>query len=195
MPPSLKRSTHVTQLLTSIKQSAPQDIAQQLMPLVYDELRALARNLLRAERGGLTLQPTALVHEAYLRLVDQSRVDWQGRTHFLAVGAVAMRRVLIDYMRTRKRVKRGGHQQRVALEDTVLDTPPGAIEFLDLNDALEELARLDPDQAAIVELRFFGGLTVEEVASLLGFSKRKVESEWTHAKAWLKSRLAGNESE
>lgn len=161
------------------------------MPLVYDELRAVARRFLRAERAGHTLQPTALVHEAYLRLVDQSRVDWQGRTHFFAVGANVMRRILIDHMRTRSRVKRGGALRRVSLEDSVLGEKPGEVDFLAMNEALDALASLDPEQAAIVELRFFGGLTVEEVASLLGVSKRKVEGEWTHAKAWLKSRLAG----
>ena len=190
MQSKLKRSTHVTQLLTEIKQTAPGDIAQKLMPLVYDELRAVARKFLRAEQAGLTLQPTALVHEAYMRLVDQSRVDWQGRTHFLAVGANAMRRILIDHMRTRKRLKRGGNQRRVPLEDTILGAKPREVDFADLNDALDELAKLDAEQAAIVELRFFGGLSVEEVATLFGVSKRKVEAEWTHAKAWLKSCLA-----
>lgn len=190
MPSKRKRSTEVTQLLTDINRTAPGDVAQKLLPLVYDELRAVARRFLRAEKAGLTLQPTALVHEAYMRLVDQSRVDWQGRTHFLAVGANAMRRILIDHMRTRKRLKRGGNQQRVALEDTVLGVKVREVDFSVLNNALDELATLDAEQAAIVELRFFGGLTVEEVALLLGVSKRKVESEWTHAKAWLKACLA-----
>lgn len=190
MPSKQKRSTAVTQLLSEIKRTAPGHRAQKLMPLVYDELRAVARKFLRAERAGHTLQPTALVHEVYLRMVDQTRVDWQGRTHFFAVGANVMRRILIDHVRTRSRVKRGGAWRRLALEDSVLGEKTSEVDFLELNEALEALAELDPQQAAIVELRFFGGLTVEEVAPLLGVSKRKVEGEWTHAKAWLKSRLA-----
>lgn len=190
MPSKPRRSTEVTQLLTDMQRTAPGDVAQKLLPLVYEELRVVARKYLRAEQAGLTLQPTALVHEAYMRLVDQSRVDWQGRTHFLAVGANAMRRILIDHMRTRKRLKRGGNQKRVALEDTVLGGKVQEVDFGVLNGALDELATLDAEQAAIVELRFFGGLSVEEVALLLGVSKRKVESEWTHAKAWLKACLA-----
>lgn len=164
-------------------------VAEQLLPLVYEELRSLADNYLRKERKNHTLQPTALVHEAFLRLVDQSRVDWKGRTHFFAVGASAMRRILIDHARSRGRGKRGGGWKRVVLDD--LEAPPefGEVDSVVLDELLEELAGLDPQQARIVELRFFAGLKVKDVAEMLGVSKRKVEADWTHAKAWLRSRL------
>lgn len=190
MPPKPANQGELTQLLTQLELTKAGAKAQELMPMVYDELRVVARKFLRGERAGHTLQPTALVHEAYLKLIDQSRVDWRGRTHFFAVSASVMRRILIDHHRTRRRIKRGGELRRVALEDTVLGSGAGEIDFLELNDALDSLAQLDPNQACVVELRFFGGLAVEEVAELLGVSKRKIEAEWTHAKAWLKSRLA-----
>jgi RNA polymerase sigma factor (TIGR02999 family) len=183
------KSDNVTRMLVDTAAESPADVAKKLMPLVYDELRALAARYLGAERRGHTLQPTALVHEAFMRLVDQSRVDWKGRTHFYAVGAEAMRRILIDHARARGRGKRGGDWQRVVLDEA--DTPQNMrdIDLVALHDALEALAALDEQQARIVELRFFGGLTVEEVAHVLGVSKRKVEGDWTHAKAWLRSAL------
>jgi RNA polymerase sigma factor (TIGR02999 family) len=122
-------------------------------------------------------------------------VDWQGRTHFLAVAAGAIRRILIDHARTRRRLKRGGAWRRVSLEDVLLGRKTKEVDFSELNSALDELAKLDADQAVIVELRFFGGLTVDEVAHLLGVSKRKVEGDWTHAKAWLRTQLAKAASE
>ncbi len=185
-----KPSGQVTELLSQVGTVDANVLAKQLMPIVYEELHSLAERFLKGEGKGHTLQPTALVHEAYLRLVDQSRVNWQGKTHFLAVGANMMRRVLIDHFRTRKRLKRGGDQRRVSLEDTVLGAKTCEVDFSELTGALDALAKLDPGQATIVELRFFGGLTVDEVAQMQGVSKRKVEGEWTHAKAWLKSRLA-----
>ena len=181
----------VTDVLANTRGIESAKVAQQLMPLVYNEMRALAANYFRDERRAHTLQPTALVHEAYLRLVDQKRVNWQGRTHFFAVGAAIMRRILIDHARAHGRAKRGAHWERVLLTDTLTGAGSPDLEVFELNDALEALAALDPQQARIVELRFFGGLTVEEVAHLLGVSKRKVEGEWTHAKAWLRSRLGG----
>lgn len=183
-------TTAITQLLNQTEVLGREEIAKQLLPLVYDDLRDRAQLYLAGERPGHTLQPTALVHEAFLRLVDQSRVNWQGKTHFMAVGAAIMRRVLIDHARTRKRVKRGAAWNRVALETHEIPDEWAPVDALDLHTALEALAALDPAQAQIVELRFFGGLTVEEVAQLLGVSKRKVEGDWTHAKAWLKNRLA-----
>jgi len=185
-----KPSGNVTDLLTQVGSVDADKLAEQLMPLVYEELHSLADRLLRGERKGHTLQPTALVHEAYLRLVDQSRVNWQGKTHFFAVGAAMMRRILIDYARTRGRAKRGRDWQRLQLQDDLLGQSGGLVDLMDMSDALEELATLDPHQGAIVELRFFGGLTVEDVAKMLGVSKRKVEGDWTHAKAWLRARLA-----
>ena len=166
--------------------------ADELLPLVYDELRRLARGFLARERPGHTLQPTALVHEAYLRLAKQSRVDWAGRTHFFAVGAKMMRRLLVDHARARGRSKRGGDVRKITLLEGL--TPDGGRdmgldELLSLDAALEELARVSERQALIVEQRFFGGLTVEEVAEQLALSKRTVESEWAAARAWLRQRL------
>jgi RNA polymerase sigma factor (TIGR02999 family) len=180
----------LTQTLNSLASKPVEKAAVKLMPLVYDDLRHMAAQLLAVERKNHTLQPTALVHEAFLKLVDQSRVDWRGRTHFLAVGAEAMRRILIDHARTKKRGKRGGGWRRVLLEPALAVTETGEVEVESLHAAMEALAGLDPLQARIVELRFLGGLTVEEVAHVLGVSKRKVEGDWTHAKAWLRARLA-----
>lgn len=179
----------VTQVLVETSDQPAAKVAERLLPLVYDDLRGLAEGYLRGERANHTLQPTALVHEAFLRLVDQSRVDWKGQTHFRAVGASIMRRILIDHARSKGRAKRGGHWQRVLLDDMAVDSGSRQVDAVLLNDALERLAALDPDQARIVELRFFGGLTVQEVAHVLGVSKRKVEGDWTHAKAWLRAAL------
>ncbi len=167
---------------------------EELFRLLYDELRGLARSFMVSERRDHTLQPTALVHEAYLRLVDQSRATWQGRTHFFAVGARVMRNILVDHARAHGREKRGGGWQQVTLAECVL---PGAEAGLDreqllaVDHALEKLARLDQREARIVELRYFAGLTVAEIAELLGVSKRTVEADWTHARAWLLRELAG----
>ncbi len=183
------RLPDLTQILADASGERSADMAKKLMPLVYDELRALAERYLHSERRGHTLQPTALVHEAFMRLVDQNRVDWKGRTHFYAVGAEAMRRILIDQARARGRGKRGGEWQRVVLDEAETPQDLRDIDLVALHDALETLAALDEQQARIVELRFFGGLTVEEVSHVLGVSKRKVEGDWTHAKAWLRSAL------
>ena len=183
------RSSDLTQILIDARAERPADVAKKLMPLVYDELRELAARYLRSERCGHTLQPTALVHEAFMRLVDQDRVDWKGRTHFYAVGAEAMRRILIDHARARGRGKRGGKWQRVVLNEEDAPQELQDIDLVALHVALETLAALDKQQARIVELRFFGGLTVEEVAHVLEVSKRKVEGDWSHAKAWLRSAL------
>jgi RNA polymerase sigma factor (TIGR02999 family) len=164
----------------------------ELMPLVYDALRRRARLYMSHERREHTLQPTALVHEVYLKLVDQSRVNWQGRTHFFAVGAEAMRRILVDHARGRGREKRGGDRQRVTLAEPVIaaDRDLDIDELLHLHQAIEKLVRLDERQARIVELRFFGGLKMEEIAHVLGVSKRTVEDDWVHARAWLKRELS-----
>lgn len=166
--------------------------AERLLPLVYDELRMLARRLFRRERASHTLQPTALVHEVYLRLAEQSRVDWRGRTHFFAIGAQLMRRVLVDHARGRVRLKRGAELERVSFEEALL--PGGSTELtlselLSVHEALTALAQLDARQAQIVEQRYFGGLTVEEIATELAVSKRTVEAELTHARAWLRRKL------
>jgi RNA polymerase sigma-70 factor, ECF subfamily len=190
----LQRRAAVSQLLSTIR---PEDHPgpQQLIALVYDELRRIARRYMQHERPDHTLQPTAVVHEAYLRLVDESAVGWQGRTHFRAACARAMRRVLIDYARARKRAKRGGGERPLFLDTVLAQLELGDVDAIELHDALERLAALDPRQGEIVELRFFGGLSVEEVAQHMGVSKRTVESEWTHAKAWLRAELdAGKET-
>ena len=171
----------------------PRATAEQLMPLVYDELRGLAKAFMAREKRDHTLQPTALVHEAYLRLVDQTRVDWRGRTHFRAVGARVMRRILIDHARRREGLKRGGGRQRVTLGDSLLRPPDPEVELPDLlaiNDALDKLARLDERQARIVELRFFGGLTMAEIAEALGVSERTVGEDWKHGRVWLQRELS-----
>jgi RNA polymerase sigma factor (TIGR02999 family) len=185
----------VTTIIAGLGSQAgrPRAMAEQLMPLVYEELRRLARGFMARESRDHTLQPTALVNEAYLRLVDQSRVDWRGRSHFRAVGARVMRRILIDHARRRGGLKRGGDLQRVTLGDSILSPPDPDVdlpELLALNDALDELARLDERQARVVELRFFGGLTTVEIAETLGVSERTVADDWKHGRAWLKRELS-----
>jgi RNA polymerase sigma factor (TIGR02999 family) len=162
------------------------------MDAVYDELRQLARGYLRRERRDHTLEPTGLVHEAYLRLIDQTRVDWQGRTHFFAIGARMMRRLLVDHARRHDRKKRGGEAVKVTFADAVtplLGRDLDREDLLALDDALRRLHELDERQAQIVELRFFAGMKVDEVAAYLGVSKRTVEADWTHARAWLRRAL------
>ena len=199
--PSDARSQVTTLVTTMGSESDPAQVsatAEELMLLVYPDLRRLARSYLARERGSHTLQPTALVHEAYCRLVDRDRVSWQGRTHFLAVGARAMRRILVDHARRSKRAKRGGDWQRVTLVEGRRSTGLTEVDMeqlLTLNSALERLAELDPRQAEILELRFFAGLTVQEVAEALGVSKRTVEGDWAHARAWLQRELERQEPE
>jgi RNA polymerase sigma factor (TIGR02999 family) len=181
--------TNVTQVLSAIDQGDAAAV-ERLMPMVYDDMRALAADFLRRERPGHTLQPTALVNEAFLKLVDQNRVEWKGRSHFFAVGAEIMRRILVDHARTKKRAKRGGGRERIQLNEDCFVSPHPEIDLLEINEALDKLAELDARQARIVELRFFGGLTVQEVAEVLGVSKRTVEAEWTMVRAWLRRELA-----
>lgn len=165
--------------------------AAKLMPLVYDELRRLAASLLAAERPDHTLQATALVHEAYLRLVDQTKVDWKSRAHFRAVAAKTLRRVLVDHARAHAAEKRGRGRERVTLSESVaLSSNDRAIDCLDLDESLKELETLDPRQALIAERRFFGGMTVEEIAHVLDVSDTTVKNESRVALAWLRRRLA-----
>ena len=180
----------ITHLLQGLGGEQREAIIAQLMPLVYDELRRVAGKYFRDERPDHTLQPTALVHEAYLRLVDQTRVDWQSRAHFFAICAKIMRRILVDHARGRKRARRGGGRRKLTLDSDVLPADLGADEILMLHDALERLAALDERQARVVEMRFFAGLTMEEVAQALNVSKRTAEDDWTHAKAWLRVHAA-----
>ena len=163
---------------------------ERLMPLVYSELRRLATNYLRRERPGHTLQPTALVNEAYLRLVDQKNARWQNRAQFFGISAQLMRRILVDHARQHQAVKRGGVGQRrlsITSAEAFVDEP--GIDFLALNEALEELSKMDPQQERIVELKFFGGLSIEETAEVLKISHATVERDWKMARAWLRRKL------
>jgi len=180
----------ITQWLAELSSRGSGKTVDQLMGLLYPELRRLAGKFFRDERADHTLQPTALVHEAYLRLVDQTRVGWEGRSHFLAIAAKVMRRVLIDHARGRARRRRGGGRVVSGLDSEVLPTEFTRAELLDVNEALDKLAALDARQAQVVEMRFFGGMTMEEIAEALGASKRTIEDDWTHAKAWLRLVLA-----
>lgn len=167
------------------------DATERLMPLVYDEMRRIAQRLLRHENPGHTLQPTALVNEAFLRLAGKNSIDWQGKTHFFAIGAKVMRRILVDHARGKKTQKRGGEQCRIPLSDELCVSSRNDEDVLAVEEALQKLEDLDQRQAQVVELRFFGGLTVEEVAEALGVSKRTVESDWTMVRAWLRRELSG----
>jgi RNA polymerase sigma-70 factor, ECF subfamily len=166
--------------------------AERLLPAVYDELHRQASRAMRRENGEITLQATALVHEAYLRLVDQRRVEWRNRAHFFGIAAQAMRRVLVDAARARHAEKRGGGMQQVTLIDAQHAVPGEEaqdVDVLALHEALERLAMLDPDQARLVELRYFGGLTIEETAEALGVSPATTKREWAVARAWLRREL------
>jgi RNA polymerase sigma factor (TIGR02999 family) len=170
--------------------SGKRESADVLLSLVYDELRRIARQYLRRERSDHTLQPTALVHEAYMKLIDISDVSWQDRAHFFAVASNVMRRILVDHARARAADKRGGGEaQRIALEDAVKLSDETDIDLLALDEAMRQLAEFDRAQSKIVELRFFGGLTIEETAHVLGTSPATVKREWTMAKAWLFRRM------
>lgn len=163
---------------------------EELLPLVYAALRSRAERYLRAERREHTLQPTALVHEAYLRLVDQSRVTWQNRSHFFGVAAGMMRRILVDHARGRRAARRGGAWCRVELDDAVGSYESRGVELIALDDALTELAAIDEQQERIVELRFFGGLSIEETAEALGVSPATIKRDWSMARAWLHRRVS-----
>ena len=177
----------ITQLLQDW-QRGDREALDRLMPLVYDELHLIATRHLARERRERTLQTTALVNEAYMKLVGQRKVDWQNRAHFFAIAARLMRRILIDDARRRQRDKHGGNSVRVDVEDAAVAAPVAPVDVLDLMEldrVLQELEALDPDQARIVELRFFGGLTVEETAAVVGSSPATVKREWAIAKGWL----------
>jgi len=168
--------------------------ADELLPLVYEELRSLASACMRSERRDHTLQPTAIVHEAYIRLVQADKMRWQGRAHFMAVAAAAIRRVLIDHARRVNAIKRGGDQVRIAMDDHLRVAKAPNLDLLDLNESLERLAAMNPRQSRIVELRFFGGLTNEEVAQVMGLSRATVSDEWAFARAWLARELEVKEA-
>jgi RNA polymerase sigma factor (TIGR02999 family) len=169
------------------------DAVARLWPLVYDELRRLAASYLRRERPDHTLQPTALVHEAYLRLIDQTRVDWKNRAHFCAVASEMMRRILVDHARKHKAARRGGGQTIISLDEAVSFPQDVEIDVLAVDEALLDLARLDQQQGRLVELRFFGGLTLDETAEVMSISRSTVQREWNMAKAWLYTQLSKRE--
>jgi RNA polymerase sigma factor (TIGR02999 family) len=163
-----------------------------LLPVVYQELRRLAASYLRRERPGQTLQPTALVHEAYLRLMKDRPERWQNRAHFCAIAAHSMRQILIERARARGAIKRGGQVPRVTLDEALVGGNAPSYDLLALDEALGKLAAIDPEQARLVELRFFGGLTVEETAEAMNISPATVKRHWTMARAWLARELEGN---
>ena len=163
-----------------------------LMPAVYDELRRQAARYLRREQPGHTLQTTALIHEAYVRLVDQHNVQWQNRAHFFGVAAQMMRRILVDHARTKKRAKRGGSDIRISLNDGTVAVKGQDLDVVEVDEALTRLAKIDEQQSRVVELRFFSGLTVEETAEVMGISPATVKREWSMAKAWLHRELSGD---
>jgi RNA polymerase sigma factor (TIGR02999 family) len=180
----------VTALLENWSNGDPQAL-ERLMPLVYDELRRLARNYLRHERPDHTLQCTALVHEAYIRMVNQKEVSWQNRSHFFGVAAQSIRHILVDYARAYQTAKRGSGAHKLSL-DAAMGVPAGQdIDLIALDDALNQLAAIDAQQGRVVELRFFGGLSIEETAAVLKISPATVKREWVMAKAWLFQNLSG----
>ncbi len=188
----ITRSTPSVTILLGQANAGDAQALNQLIPLVYDELRAMAARSMRAERPCHTLRPTALVHEAYLRLVDQ-RCDWQGRAHFFAIAARTMRRILVDYARAYRASKRGA-AARIALDesaDRAVDQDLPLEELLAIHESIGELEQVDPTEARIVELRYFAGLTIEESAQALGLSPATVKREWRIARAWLHRRLCG----
>ena len=175
----------ITQLLHQWSEGNREGL-DQLLPLVYDELHRQAARYLRRERGEHTLQPTALIHEAYLKLIDQREVQWQSRTHFFAIAAQLMRRILVDYARTKHREKRGGDDVKLPLEEAALvAADEKGIDLLALDEALTRLAAMDEQQARVVELRYFSGLSLEETAEALNISRATAARDWNMAKTWL----------
>ena len=181
-------SDSVTRLLVDVRLGR-RDALDRLLPLVHDELHRIAAGYMRRERADHTLQPTALVNEAYLRLVDQRDVEWRDRAHFLGVAAQLMRMILVDHARARRAAKRAGGAERVSLDDTVIVVGERDVDLLALDEALGRLAALDPRLCRVVELRYFGGLTTRETAEVLGVSTATVEREWATARGWLRREL------
>lgn len=164
---------------------------EQLMPLVYDELRRMARSYMRRQPSGHTFQTTELIHEAYLKLARQDERNWQNRAHFFGVAAKAMRHILVDYARSKQSLKRGGWQERVSLADNMAASSDQSKELVALDDALTNLAALDERKSRVVELKYFGGLSIEEIAEILKVSPETVKRDWRFARTWLLRELAG----
>ena len=184
-----KNSREITGLLKACS-CGDRKAMDELMPFVYDELRRQAHSFLNKERPFHTLQTTALVHEAYLRLIEQNSIDWQNRAHFFALSATMMRRILVNYAKDRQRLKRGGKDENLPLEEAInVAVKDREIDLLDLDRALDELAELDEQQSRIVELRYFSGLTIKETAEVLKVSAATVKRDWKMAKSWLRAEL------
>jgi RNA polymerase sigma factor (TIGR02999 family) len=177
-------SENITQLLIDLS-NGDRNAVDLLLPVIYDELRKLAANYLRRERPDHTLQPTALVHEAYIRLVDQTRVNWQNRAHFFGVAAQLMRRLLVDHARRHNAEKRGQNFQKISLDENIDKAGERSTMLLALDDALQALAQFDEQKARVVELRYFGGLSIEETADVMGVTPTTIKRHWRFAKAWL----------
>ncbi len=179
----------ITQLLIRWR-NGDKAALDELTPLVYTELRRLARYYLRAERPGHTLQPSDLVHEVYMRLVDEKEIDWQNRAHFFGVAAVRMRHILVEHARSRQAAKRGGGEYLLSLSKADRQAEDYDVKLLALNDALQRLEALDPQKSRVVELRYFGGLTIEETAEAMNISPATVKRDWSMARAWLRSEIS-----
>ena len=183
-------SKNLTRLLANVG-DGDKDALNQLMPIIYDELQRLAAYYMRGQRPGHTLQATALVNEAYLRLVNSKEASWKDRAHFFAAAAQAMRHILIDHARSHKYAKRGGGAVKVDLDEALLVAQEQAAELVDLDDAIESLAKIDQRQSQVVILRFFGGLSIDEVAEVMKISSPTVQRDWKLAKAWLHREIRG----
>jgi len=186
-------TTQITELLAAWNDGEEYAL-ERLLPIVEAELRRIAHNYMRRERGNHTLQTSALVNEAYVKLVDQRDVRWQNRSHFFALSAQIMRRILLNHARDRVAQKRGGGTEEIALEDSVILTKEKSAELIALDDALQELAKFDKTKSRIVELRYFGGMTIEETAEALGIAPVTVSVNWRLAKAWLARKMRGKEN-
>jgi RNA polymerase sigma factor (TIGR02999 family) len=189
---SLPSRQEVTKVLLAWNQG-DQNAAERLMPLVYEELRRLARQYLQRERPDHTLQATGLVHEAYLRLVDQSNMTWQNRAQFFSVAAQMMRRILVDHARAHQAAKRGGVREKLEFDEALAPSDERAVDLIALDDALQDLVTFDNRKSRIVELRFFGGLSIEEIGEVLEISPRTIRREWRVAKAWLRREIMKGE--
>ena len=184
----------ITTLLRSAA-SGDRDNVDALMAAIYADMRRIAEKHLRAERADHTLQPTALVHEAYLKLINQRGTDWKDRAHFFAIASRIIRRILVDHARQKKAAKRGAGQERVSLEDAEMNLGNRDVDLMALDEALNDLAQLDAQQAKVVEMRFFGGLTLAEIAEALNMGRRSVDRSWSAARAWLYVRLSDADQE
>jgi RNA polymerase sigma factor (TIGR02999 family) len=183
----------VTQLLTKLSKG-DNEASTRLIALVYSELRAMAGRCMRRERPDHTLQATVLVHEAYMRLAGQDGIQWQSRAHFFGIAARVMRRILLDYAREHRAAKRGGAATRIAFDEALVVSDDRLEDILILDESLQKLAAVDPEQGRLVELRFFAGMTVEETSEVMGISTATVKREWSHAKAWLRREMDGRAS-